>query len=208
MIRTGRKYTERELGTTEIKGQVRRDKEDDYLKCAEYEGRPVNDTANNVALFKHDNGQFYFVLYKADGGVRLRSEGFATANDRDQELSGVLKYKDDESLYSKIEVGNYYMDVLKDKTGREVGRSCAMKIAATATTTTATTATATTASTATATATGSVEVDPIFGLKSDNLQIVEGIGPKINELLSAAGIVTWRQLSQATPERLKVENIN
>lgn len=39
--------------------------------------------------------------------------------------------------------------------------------------------------------------------KSDDLQIVEGIGPKIAELLHKAGIKTWLQLSEAAPDKLK-----
>lgn len=103
------------------------DKEDDYLITKEYEGHPVNDKENNVALFKHENGQYYFALYNADGSVKLRSEGFETAKNRDQELSGVLKYHNDESMYSIIQKGKYSMRVLKDKNGNEVGRSGLIK---------------------------------------------------------------------------------
>ncbi len=105
-----------------------KDKEDDYLPCKEYEGRKVNDKQNNVALFKHDSdGQFYFALYDKDGDVKLRSEGFRTGKERDEELSGVLKYHNDESMYKRKEKGKYFMDILYDKTGREVGRSCLQK---------------------------------------------------------------------------------
>jgi len=41
----------------------------------------------------------------------------------------------------------------------------------------------------------------IFG--SDNLQIIEGIGPKVAELLSNKGINTWADLASATPEEVK-----
>ena len=101
--------------------------EDDYLPCKEYEGHEVNDKNNNVAFFKHENGQFYFVVYKSDGNVRLRSEGFETAIGRDEELSGVLKNLDKEEMYETITRGKYTMYILKDKTGREVGRSCLEK---------------------------------------------------------------------------------
>jgi predicted flap endonuclease-1-like 5' DNA nuclease len=37
----------------------------------------------------------------------------------------------------------------------------------------------------------------------DDLEIVEGIGPKINELLKANGIVTFRQLADSTPEQIR-----
>lgn len=103
------------------------DVEDDYMPCREYEGRTVNDRVNNVALFKHDNGQYYFAVYNADGSVRLRSEGFRTAIDRDKELSGVLKNLNNEDMYTILKRGDYFIRILKDKTGREVGRSCLLK---------------------------------------------------------------------------------
>jgi len=101
--------------------------EDDYLPCREYEGHKLDDKKNNTTSFKHENGQFYFVVYKSDGNVRLRSKGFATAKGRDEELSGVLKNLDNKKLYKTISRGKYFMHVLKDKTGREVGRSCLEK---------------------------------------------------------------------------------
>lgn len=39
--------------------------------------------------------------------------------------------------------------------------------------------------------------------KWNDLQIVEGIGPKIAELLNNAGIETWEQLSMTSPYRLR-----
>jgi len=105
------------------------DKENDYLPCQAYRGHAVNDKENNIAFFKHANGQFYFVLYDTDGDVRLRSEGFRTAKERDQELSGVVRLKDEEKYYKRMEKGQHYIDVLYDEKGREVGRSCLRKIA-------------------------------------------------------------------------------
>lgn len=104
------------------------EKEDDYLPCDEYRDKTINDKPNNVALFKHENGQFYFVLYNEDGSIKLRSEGFEDAKTRDEELSGVLKYHDNPEMYNNIEKGGYIIRVLKDKTGREVGRSCLEKV--------------------------------------------------------------------------------
>ena len=40
-------------------------------------------------------------------------------------------------------------------------------------------------------------------IKQDDLKVVEGIGPKIEGLFHDAGIMTWRQLSQTEPARLK-----
>ncbi|MFK8055337.1 MAG: YegP family protein [Saprospiraceae bacterium] len=104
-----------------------KEKEDDYLVCKEYAGRKVNDKKNNVSLFKHGNGQFYFAIVDNEGGVRLRSEGFSSSQERDQELSGALRFLEDESKYSRITKGKYHINVLHDETGREVGRSCAAK---------------------------------------------------------------------------------
>jgi outer membrane protein OmpA-like peptidoglycan-associated protein/uncharacterized protein YegP (UPF0339 family) len=103
------------------------DVEDDYLPCKEYEGRTISDKANSVTMFKHDNGQFYFAIYNEDGSVRLRSEGFRTSQDRDKELSGALKNLNNADMYTTVRRGDYYMSILKDKTGREVGRSCLQK---------------------------------------------------------------------------------
>lgn len=41
------------------------------------------------------------------------------------------------------------------------------------------------------------------GVKKDDLKIVEGIGPKIEELLQAAGITTWTKLSEASKDELQ-----
>ncbi len=39
--------------------------------------------------------------------------------------------------------------------------------------------------------------------KKDDLKIIEGIGPKIEEILNKAGIMTWHQLSKSKPKELK-----
>ena len=40
-------------------------------------------------------------------------------------------------------------------------------------------------------------------LKEDNLQVVEGIGPKMDEVLNSNGIKTWSALAAQTPEGLR-----
>jgi len=106
---------------------VPKEKEDDYLVCKEYAGRKVNDKKNNVSLFKHTNGQFYFAIVDASGDVRIRSESFSSSQERDKELSGALRFIEDESKYKRITKGSHHINVLYDDTGREVGRSCASK---------------------------------------------------------------------------------
>jgi predicted flap endonuclease-1-like 5' DNA nuclease len=45
----------------------------------------------------------------------------------------------------------------------------------------------------------------VFGkkIKQDDLKIIEGIGPKIEELYHAAGIKTWKALSETSTEKSK-----
>ncbi|MCB0589584.1 MAG: hypothetical protein KDD06_30145 [Phaeodactylibacter sp.] len=50
---------------------------------------------------------------------------------------------------------------------------------------------------------GMVFATPLGKVKQDDLKIVEGIGPKIEQLLRDAGINTWRDLAAASVERLK-----
>ena len=40
-------------------------------------------------------------------------------------------------------------------------------------------------------------------IRLDDLTVIEGVGPKIAELLAEAGITTWAQLASAEPERLR-----
>jgi predicted flap endonuclease-1-like 5' DNA nuclease len=41
------------------------------------------------------------------------------------------------------------------------------------------------------------------GMKRDDLLVVEGVGPKVNELLQGAGIITWRALANKTADELR-----
>ncbi len=102
-------------------------KEDDYLECKAYEGHKITDQKNKIAKFKGKDGQFYFAAYRKDGSVRLRSEGFKTEAGRDSEIKAVLTHMETEDQYSTIKRDGLFMNVLKDKTGREVARSCGSK---------------------------------------------------------------------------------
>jgi predicted flap endonuclease-1-like 5' DNA nuclease len=52
-------------------------------------------------------------------------------------------------------------------------------------------------------ASGSGAVDKYAKLTSDNLQVIEGIGPKMDEVLKANGIGDWSALAASTPESLR-----
>ena len=106
------------------------DKEDDYLLCTEYHGHQVSDELNNVALFTHRNGQYYFVIYNVDGSVKLRSEGFRNSTERDLELNAVLTCVNNSSNYTQIEKAGFEIKILKDVNGKEIGRTCPKKIVA------------------------------------------------------------------------------
>ena len=99
-------------------------REDDYLKCEAYKGHKVTDTKNNIAFFTGEDKQQYFVVYNRDGSVRLRSEGFQSTANRDDELKEVIKHMDNEKMYKTLKRGKYFINVLRDKSGREVARSC------------------------------------------------------------------------------------
>ena len=105
-----------------------RDKDDDYLKCEEYHGHPVTDAEHNLALFSHSNNKEYFVIYDDEGDVLIRSEGFDSISKRSSELAAVLRLKDNEDNYTRVEKNGYALNILKDENGREVGRSCLRKI--------------------------------------------------------------------------------
>ena len=40
-------------------------------------------------------------------------------------------------------------------------------------------------------------------VKENDLKIIEGVGPKISELLAAAGLDTWAKVGASTPEAIK-----
>ena len=75
------------------------------------------------------------------------------------------------------------------------------------TTTSEVASTTTSESTSTATtyrrAADEVYTETVYGLKSNNLQIIEGIGPKTEKLLHKANILTWTQLADTSIEKLE-----
>jgi large subunit ribosomal protein L21 len=50
---------------------------------------------------------------------------------------------------------------------------------------------------------GTTEVAAPVATKADDLELIEGIGPKINEILAKAGITTFAQLAQTPVDTLK-----
>jgi predicted flap endonuclease-1-like 5' DNA nuclease len=50
---------------------------------------------------------------------------------------------------------------------------------------------------------GASSEDKYAKLTSDNLQVIEGIGPKMDEVLKANGISSWSDLAASTPDKLR-----
>lgn len=48
-----------------------------------------------------------------------------------------------------------------------------------------------------------IKADKFIALKEDNLQIIEGIGPKMNEFLRNNGVYTWAELASKNAHELK-----
>jgi len=109
--------------TKNLINTTRSSRADVYLPCPDYLGHNVVDKKNNVAFFKK-NGNEYFAIYNKDGSVRLRSEGFKNAADRDVELKQALSLMGDKKNYKTVSRGRYTLDLLRNKDGREVARTC------------------------------------------------------------------------------------
>ena len=104
--------------------QTSENREDDYLRCKEYEGHPDVD-GDGYVKFTHSNGQHYFAWYAADNKVLLRSEGYPTTAGRDSGMASVTKNRDLEERYSVMEKLSHYFTILKAGNHQEIARSCA-----------------------------------------------------------------------------------
>lgn len=190
--------------------------EDDYLDCKEYENRAVTNDVNNIALFQHENEKFYYAVYYSNGTVRLRSEGFDDMEMRDQNVSQVVSGVNNREMYRKIQKGKYYIDVLYNSEGIEIGRSCLKKefipfTAAKAATVVvgATSIVATDSKESTPSEIISTYPKPILSnrkydaLGIESLKVIEGIGPKMESILNDNGIDSLGELAESSDIRIE-----
>lgn len=190
--------------------------EDDYLDCREYEAKGLTDETNNIALFQHENGNLYFVVYYSNGTVRLRSEGYGDSEIRDQSLSQVVKLVNNREMYRKIQKGKYYIDVLYNGEGKEIGRSCLKKEFIPFTAAKAATVTVGATSIVATDTDESPVSDPILPTKKtslpnknydalglENLKVIEGIGPKMESILNENGIDSLQELAESSDIRIE-----
>jgi len=116
------------LGAVKMSNKDKGD-EDDYLVCSVYEKRLLDSRSSKYPefiTFKSDNGEHYFALVKNDK-VFLRSEGYTTAEYRDNGIESVLKNKDNRDRFSVEKKRGLEYVVLKSSGGHEIARSCPMK---------------------------------------------------------------------------------
>jgi len=140
-------------------------------------GAPSTTRPINAALFKHENGKYHFALYHTEGGVFQRGEGFTKVKDRDAGLQHVPRLRQDSIFFDRIERGGCFMDILNNEDDREIARNCLKTAEAKAKP--APDSKAVPKSESKARKTDEVYKDELYGFKSDHLQLVEGIGPKI-----------------------------
>jgi len=180
-----------------------------YLVALEYEDRSITDMINNATTFKHVNGQFYYAVYNSDGSVKLQSKGYGKAQERDLALKTALDLAADSANFKKIEQGSYYSNVLYNAKGEEVARSTMHSLKAAVKSTPKAEKKDAGKNTTSAKSNGitaddnGVFKDATYGIKSNNLQIIEGIGPKLQEVLNKGGITTWLQLSLSKSDAIR-----
>ena len=102
------------------------DVEDDYLTCKEYHGHMTAPRDGFRVFISQKTGKYYFAVVDEDDDVSLRSEGHLTAKERDADLAEVVKNKFTRERYEIKKVGfDHYFIVLRNESGKEIGRSCA-----------------------------------------------------------------------------------
>jgi hypothetical protein len=103
--------------------------EDNYLACSEYAGQPGVGASGHEGLvaFRHNNGQYYFAWYAANGNVLMRSEGYPTAAARDNGMASVARNRDNDARYSIVEKNGNWFVVLQAGNYQEIARSCPYK---------------------------------------------------------------------------------
>jgi outer membrane protein OmpA-like peptidoglycan-associated protein/uncharacterized protein YegP (UPF0339 family) len=102
-----------------------KDKDDDYLRCEEYEGHKwVHEDYPNMVMFTHANGKHYFAVMQKNGKVMLRGEGHLTKDEVYRDMNLVKRYMNDKSRYELKELGTKFMYILRDDKGTEIARTC------------------------------------------------------------------------------------
>lgn len=98
-----------------------------YLPMSNYNANLANkSTIDGDFIQFAEGGKFYWGLMDSEGKMAIRSDGYASASDRDGAISEITKGKYNGANYSILETreGKYYV-LLKDGAHNEIGRSVA-----------------------------------------------------------------------------------
>ena len=101
--------------------------DDKYLPISKYNDNLANkSTIDGDFIMFSEGGKFYWGLLDSDGKMAIRSDGYASAADRDGAIGEISKGKYQGANYSILETreGKYYV-LLKDGAHNEIGRSVA-----------------------------------------------------------------------------------
>ena len=100
--------------------------EDDYLPCRDYVSH-IDLSHHGYNKFSSEvTGKYYFAVVDGHDHVSLRSEGHPTEAERDADMDDVQHNILIKERYEIKKVGfHHYFIVLRNKNGKEIGRSCA-----------------------------------------------------------------------------------
>jgi uncharacterized protein YegP (UPF0339 family) len=101
-------------------------REDNYLACQVYRDHLADKSEKypGFITFTHEDGQHYFGVLDAKGGLMFRSEGYPTTGARDNGIQSVQKNIDLEERYSTFERSGHHFVTLKAGNHQEIARSC------------------------------------------------------------------------------------
>lgn len=101
--------------------------DDRYLPMSNYNANLANKSVTDGDFIQFsEGGKFYWGLLDSDGKMAIRSDGYASAADRDGAIGEISKGKYHGANYSILETreGKYYV-LLRDGAHTEIGRSAA-----------------------------------------------------------------------------------
>jgi uncharacterized protein YegP (UPF0339 family) len=98
---------------------------DDYLPCKSYAEQEADPKNEGFTVFQdHKTKKYYFALIDNEGGVVLKSEGYADLKSRKNGIASVIKNKSIDSRLSIEKDKKKFCVVLKAGNHKEIARSC------------------------------------------------------------------------------------
>ncbi|HND90067.1 MAG TPA: YegP family protein, partial [Saprospiraceae bacterium] len=98
---------------------------EDYLPCEDYAGHKPAARYEGFTQFQHtDDGQHYFAMVDKDGKVVLRSEGYKSADARDNGIESVIRNRDIKEHWVKSQDADGHYLSLRAGNRQEIARTC------------------------------------------------------------------------------------